>query len=215
MNCQTVGGLLMWSALSDERSGLSFRIAAGSSQLLFALSVLLVIQFLGWPLFSLLLTWPPLSCHDLLRYCCDYSEHFVQRRIVCIRSLNWLTCYLLVVPLWRGRPVQLRTAEAAAVAVCCCVASPRRWKIFAARFEEKYLSWNAGTVSSILRSVVTYGSDSSVFRGSILYCTCYKIYYEALNIGYRLAREDANISETRNFTTKRFQTSILIASEAT
>jgi hypothetical protein len=30
--CQTVAGLLMWSAPSDERTGLSFTIAAGSSQ---------------------------------------------------------------------------------------------------------------------------------------------------------------------------------------
>jgi hypothetical protein len=27
--CQTVAGLLMWGALSDERTGLSFKIAAG------------------------------------------------------------------------------------------------------------------------------------------------------------------------------------------
>jgi hypothetical protein len=30
--CQTVGGLLMWDALSDERTGLSFTIAAGARQ---------------------------------------------------------------------------------------------------------------------------------------------------------------------------------------
>jgi hypothetical protein len=30
--CQTVAGLLMWGALSDERTGLSFTIAAGTSQ---------------------------------------------------------------------------------------------------------------------------------------------------------------------------------------
>jgi hypothetical protein len=30
--CQTVAGLLMWGALSDERTGLSFTIAAGPSQ---------------------------------------------------------------------------------------------------------------------------------------------------------------------------------------
>jgi hypothetical protein len=30
--CQTVAGLLMWDALSDERTGLSFTIAAGPSQ---------------------------------------------------------------------------------------------------------------------------------------------------------------------------------------
>jgi hypothetical protein len=30
--CQTVTGLLIWSALSDERAGLSFRIAAGPRQ---------------------------------------------------------------------------------------------------------------------------------------------------------------------------------------
>jgi hypothetical protein len=30
--CHTVAGLLMWGALSDERTGLSFTIAAGSSQ---------------------------------------------------------------------------------------------------------------------------------------------------------------------------------------
>jgi hypothetical protein len=30
--CQTVAGLLMWGALSDERTGLSFTIAAGSRQ---------------------------------------------------------------------------------------------------------------------------------------------------------------------------------------
>jgi hypothetical protein len=30
--CQTVAGLLMWGALSDERMGLSFTIAAGPSQ---------------------------------------------------------------------------------------------------------------------------------------------------------------------------------------
>jgi hypothetical protein len=30
--CQTVAGLLMWSALSDERTGLSFTIAFGPLQ---------------------------------------------------------------------------------------------------------------------------------------------------------------------------------------
>jgi hypothetical protein len=30
--CQTVAGLLMWGALSDERTGLSFTIAAGPRQ---------------------------------------------------------------------------------------------------------------------------------------------------------------------------------------
>jgi hypothetical protein len=30
--CQTVAGLLMWGALSDERTGLSFTIAAGFRQ---------------------------------------------------------------------------------------------------------------------------------------------------------------------------------------
>jgi hypothetical protein len=30
--CQTIAGLLMWSALSDERMGLSFTIYAGSCQ---------------------------------------------------------------------------------------------------------------------------------------------------------------------------------------
>jgi hypothetical protein len=30
--CQTVGGLLMWCAVSDERTGLSFTIAAGTRQ---------------------------------------------------------------------------------------------------------------------------------------------------------------------------------------
>jgi hypothetical protein len=55
----------------------------------------------------------PLRCHDLLKYRCDYFEH-VQRRTVCIRSLNRLTWYLLLVvprgwghsflPLWWGRP---------------------------------------------------------------------------------------------------------------
>jgi hypothetical protein len=31
-HCQTVVGLLMWGALSDERTGLSFKIAAGPRQ---------------------------------------------------------------------------------------------------------------------------------------------------------------------------------------
>jgi hypothetical protein len=30
--CRTVAGLLMWSTLSDERTGLSFTIAAGPRQ---------------------------------------------------------------------------------------------------------------------------------------------------------------------------------------
>jgi hypothetical protein len=30
--CHTVAGLLMWDALSDERTGLSFTVAAGSHQ---------------------------------------------------------------------------------------------------------------------------------------------------------------------------------------
>jgi hypothetical protein len=29
-------------------------------------------------------------------------------------------------PLWWRRPVQLRVAEAAAIAMCCCIALPRR-----------------------------------------------------------------------------------------
>jgi hypothetical protein len=33
-----------------------------------------------------------------LKYLCDYFEHIVHRLIVFIRSLNWLTWYLLVVP---------------------------------------------------------------------------------------------------------------------
>jgi hypothetical protein len=32
-NCQTVAGLLIWGALSDERMGLSFTISAGPRQL--------------------------------------------------------------------------------------------------------------------------------------------------------------------------------------
>jgi hypothetical protein len=57
-------------------------------------------------------------CHDLLKFCCDYCEHILLRRTVCIKCLNGLTWYLLLVvlkrgghsflPLWPGRPVQLR-----------------------------------------------------------------------------------------------------------
>jgi hypothetical protein len=47
-----------------------------------------------------------LSCHDLLKYRCDCSEHIVQRRNVYIMSRNCLTWYLVVPQGRRGRPVQ-------------------------------------------------------------------------------------------------------------
>jgi hypothetical protein len=49
--CQTVGGLLIWGALSDERMGLSFAIAAGSRQC--SHSWVQVLQDL-WPYFTVL-----------------------------------------------------------------------------------------------------------------------------------------------------------------
>jgi hypothetical protein len=68
--------------------------------------------------------WAPLSsCHDLLNYRCDYCERVVQRRTVCIRRLNSLTWYLLVVPQGGGALIsptvarKVCAAEAAAVAV--------------------------------------------------------------------------------------------------
>jgi hypothetical protein len=64
---------------------------------------------------------------DLLKHRCRCGEHVGQIRTLCVRSLNWLTWYLLVVLQGRGyRPVQLRAAEAAALAVCCCAVPPRR-----------------------------------------------------------------------------------------
>jgi hypothetical protein len=63
-------------------------------------------QFASWFLYNFynghhsVFFWlgPIELCQDLLKYSCDYYEHVVQKRTVCIRSLNWLNYYLLVVP---------------------------------------------------------------------------------------------------------------------
>jgi hypothetical protein len=146
--CLTAAGLLMWGVLSDVKMGLSFVVAAGPHQrshiyCLWTLAAILLHEF--WYNFcdghySVLFWLGPIElCHDLLKYHCNYLEHVVQRQTVCIRSLNWLTWYLLLfvsqerrgghsfLPLWWGRPVQLKAAEAAAVAVCFCVALS--WRI--------------------------------------------------------------------------------------
>jgi hypothetical protein len=130
--CQTIADLLMRSALSDKRTGLSFYDCCWPSPAQSYLPSLnpsvsfaswVLIQFLSWPLFWFLLTRP--QCHDMLKYHCHFCVHVVQRRTVCITAwTDWLgTKWLCLngeghsfLPLWRGRPVQLRASEAAAVA---------------------------------------------------------------------------------------------------
>jgi hypothetical protein len=72
------------------------------------------------------------SCHNL-PYChYHYFQHFVQRHTVNIRSLNWLTCCLLLrlqepwVPLWWDLPLPPDVSEAAAVPLSCLGAPPQR-----------------------------------------------------------------------------------------
>jgi hypothetical protein len=62
--CQTVAGLLMWGALSDERTGLSFTIAAGPRQRGLSLAG---VPWDSWPYFTvsesrLPFSSPPTTC---------------------------------------------------------------------------------------------------------------------------------------------------------
>jgi hypothetical protein len=94
--CQTVVGLLMWGALSDERTDLSFIISASPRQRSHIYRL--------WPLAAI---WLPefyynfCDCHysvfslgpielwdDLPKYRCDYCGHVIPRGTVCFRSLN-------------------------------------------------------------------------------------------------------------------------------
>jgi hypothetical protein len=125
--CQTVAVLLMWGALSDEKTGLSFVAVIVNStwrlylQIYLSPSYTVVCQKSSFPCGYLLFTvlrvilaaillhefWYNSCdghcsvfclnelCRDLLKYRCDYLGHVVQIWTVCIRSLKWLTWYLL------------------------------------------------------------------------------------------------------------------------
>jgi hypothetical protein len=120
----------MWVALSDVRTGLLFIsvIAAWPRQRshiyrIWILETILLHEFQYYfcdDHYSLIFGLCPIElCHDLPKYRCDYFEHVVQRRAVCIRSLNCVTWYLLLV-LSRERvctPMQLEGGW------CCCYCS--------------------------------------------------------------------------------------------
>jgi hypothetical protein len=100
----------VWDALSEERAGLLFIFAAGLRQRshiyrLWTPAAILLLEFdynFCDAHYCVFFRLSPIAlCHDLLKYRCDYFEYIVQGQTACIRSLNWLTWYLKVVP--RGR----------------------------------------------------------------------------------------------------------------
>jgi hypothetical protein len=66
----------------------------------------------------------PFCCHDVLTYRYVYFEHVLQIRAVCIRSLNWLTWYLLSVLPQGRRDTHFSHCGGAGLggwgSCCCC-----------------------------------------------------------------------------------------------
>jgi hypothetical protein len=81
--CQTVAGLLMWSALSDERTGLSFTIAPGPRQ---RSHFWILVPWALWPYFTVSNSKFPFSSPPAIRRVT--AEVFDQRETVLIPNTS-------------------------------------------------------------------------------------------------------------------------------